>query len=68
MITQERLKQLLCYDPETGLFTWLQKSSLHSVKKPGDIAGCKHICGYWHIRIDNKLYLAHRLAWLGIRK
>jgi len=60
MLTQKRLKELLNYDPETGIFVW--KVSVSNVKV-GDIAGtdCN---GYVSIRADSKLYLAHRLAWL----
>lgn len=60
MLTQERLKELLDYDKNTGLFTW--KIYKGRVTK-GYIAGT--ICrGYINIKIDNKLYKAHRLAWL----
>ena len=60
MITQDQLKELLKYNPETGLFYW-QKSSrwttIHSV------AGTTKDT-YVKIRINGKNYYAHRLAWL----
>lgn len=61
-ITQERLKQFLNYDSETGHFIWKISKGR---SKAGSIAGGKNITlGYWQLRIDNQLYWAHRLAWL----
>ena len=65
MLTQERLKQLLYYDPVTGIFTWRKNHS--SMARAGNIAGYvakKEHTKYIYIRVDNKLYLAHRLAFL----
>lgn len=62
MITVERLRELLHYNPDTGIFTWINPSSNRI--KVGSIANCKDAYGYVVIRIDNKLYKAHRLAWL----
>jgi len=62
MLSQQQLKELLHYEPITGVFTWL--ASTASRNKIGDIAGGKTSLGYTHIRIFGKLYLAHRLAWL----
>lgn len=64
MITQSRLKELLSYNSDTGLFTWLVDRN--SGAYAGDIAGTMMNKGYIHIKIDGKLYLAHRLAWLYI--
>lgn len=56
------LKKLLHYDPETGIFTWLVTPNYKI--KIGDVAGCVHSYGYIRITINNKRYLAHRLAFL----
>jgi hypothetical protein len=61
-LTQERLKELLSYDPETGIFINLKS---RGTAKIGSVAGCKNR-GYVCIRINSKSYLAHRLAWLYV--
>lgn len=61
MITYEFLKEILHYDPITGLFTW--KVDRSGAVKIGSIAGGPHNKGYWNIRVGDKKYLAHRLAW-----
>ena len=61
MLTQERLKELLHYDPETGLFTRLKSLGKSKV---GNIAGCLNPEGYIQIKINYVLYRAHRLAFL----
>jgi hypothetical protein len=62
MLTQKQLKELLSYDPDTGLFTWLVNRP--AGVKAGDQAG--HLNkkdGYWTIKVLGKQYAAHRLAW-----
>lgn len=63
MITQERLKQLVSYDPDTGIF--IRKISLAHNAKAGSSAGTKNSQhGYLEFSIDCKTYTCHRLAWL----
>ena len=64
MLTQKRLKELLHYCPETGVFTW--KIKRHNKVKIGDVAGSIDSKGYWSIGIDNKRYRVHRLAILYV--
>lgn len=53
--TLEEFKKYLSYDPITGFFTNL---------KTGRITGFKNNKGYVLIRIEEKTYRAHRVAWL----
>lgn len=61
MIALQRLRERLHYDPETGRFTWLVWTVNHV--KAGDIAGSLHVSGRWQVRVDGRVYKAHRLAW-----
>lgn len=61
-LTQERLRQVLHYEPETGLFAWRRARGCN---KAGAAAKCKpRSHGYGMIQVDGCMYLAHRLAWL----
>lgn len=67
MITQEWLKDKFYYDKETGLFTRKVSTGNGGRFKSGEVAGSMNICtGYIEIWTNNRLYLAHRLAWLYI--
>lgn len=61
MITQERLKEVLFYYPSTGVFIWRVNTRK---TKYGQIAGWTDEEGYIHIRVDKRLYPAHRLAFV----
>lgn len=66
-LTAEVVRQLLAYNPETGVFTWRfqkDKSLQWNGKYAGRPAGSPGYKGYIRIRIQKKGYLAHRLAWL----
>jgi len=62
MITQKHLKKVLSYNSDTGVFTWLVSNSPRV--KVGSRAGHINSLGYTIIGINNKLYNAHRIAWL----
>ncbi len=63
ILTAERLREVLTYDPENGIFRW--KEQLAPRGKVGTIAGnVADASRRRTIRIDKKLYLEHRLAWL----
>jgi hypothetical protein len=63
-LTQKRLKELLNYNPETGIFRWKES---RGCKESGSLAGNKNSYGYIQIQIDRKLYNASRLAYLYIK-
>lgn len=60
-LTQTRLKQILEYSPDTGEFTYLVS---RGPKRKGAIAGSFNKDGYRIIRINQRSYRAHRLAYL----
>jgi len=61
-ITQDRLKELFNYCPDTGIFTRIKVTGRKT--KIGDVAGVTRKDGYKLIGIDKVQYLSHRLAWL----
>ena len=63
-LTQERLKELLKYDPETGLFTWRSDRGANRLK--GKVAGSPDTDGYTIIGIDDRPRKAHRLVFLYV--
>lgn len=59
--SHEELRALLHYDPETGVFRHLRT---RGKGKAGAIAGSpSKKFGYVYIRLCNRLFPAHRLAW-----
>lgn len=61
-MNQEELKELIHYDPATGVFTWLIAPCKNI--KDGAEAGNLRPDGYRAISYDGKRYYAHRLAFL----
>ena len=57
-LTAERLRELLDYDPETGVFRW---------KKSGRTAGSQKRNGYRFLVIDKRTHAEHRLAWIYMK-
>ena len=70
MITQERLKEILHYDPDSGVFTWLSRKVTHrrinawNTKYAGTIAGTIDKQGYIKLYINKKNLLSHQLAFI----
>lgn len=60
-ITVEALRELLEYDPETGLFRWSMspKNRAKAGRQVGTVAGNGRVM----IRVLGKPRLAHRIAW-----
>ena len=61
-LTVERLKEVLQYDPEKGLFFWKLAPKNH--QRLQEYAAGGIATGYVMIKIDGHKYKAHRLAWL----
>lgn len=61
-LTLEEVRFRLHYDPDTGVFTWLNPN-MPSRAKQGGVAGTKTKPGYWMICINRHHIFAHRLAW-----
>lgn len=62
-LTAERLRAVLHYDESTGVFTRRVRTSNRI--KVGDVVGTPtegYLCG----RVENRLYVMHRLAWLYV--
>ena len=73
-LTSDRLREVLNYDPDSGLFTW--KSPTGRRAKVGSVAGTvidgrknhptRRPWRYRQIGVDGTNYKAHRLAWLYV--
>lgn len=69
MLTADKLRELLDYDPDTGAFTWRARAPVTSrarawnTKWAGKAAGGPKQ-GYVKIKIAGIFHNAHRLAWL----
>ena len=69
MISQEYLKSVLSYDPDSGVFTWIGKTGSSANSFIGKEAGCiarKKNYSVRLIRVNKRLYRAHVLAWLYV--
>jgi len=61
VLTPERIRELLDYDPETGVFRWRIKAQ--GIRAGHQTGYVDQTNGYVTIRIDGKKRYAHRLAW-----
>ena len=60
MLTAERLREILDYDPFIGVFRWKEA---RGCRQAGSVAGSVGEDGYVHIVINRNWHKAHRLAW-----
>lgn len=64
MLTQERLKQVLYYNPHVGVFVW--KNDGRRVRRGQTAGGAHKGRGYIKVTVDGKSYSAHLLVWLYV--
>ena len=57
-VTAQRLREILVYCQDTGLFRWRAYGGVPAGSDSGD--------GYIRIGVDGRLYFAQRLAWLYV--
>jgi len=60
VVTVERLREMLAYDPLTGVLTWRVDASQVS---SGTAAGYVREDGYVEVGVDGHPYRGHRIAW-----
>lgn len=61
--SQERLQELLSYDPETGMLTNKVTRASNGKAKKGTRAGRAMTIGYRNLNVDGPTYLEHRIIW-----
>ena len=66
MISSTRLRELLSYNADSGVFVWRRTPRRHGKAVIGQSAGCAGKRGYIYIGVEGKKYQAHRLAWLFV--
>lgn len=66
-LTAERLREVLDYDPDTGIFTWKMRiGSAVAGKEAGCVVRYSDRLSYKQLQVDGRLDTAHRLAWLYV--
>lgn len=67
-ITVDRLREVLRYDQQTGVFVWAVRPArnVFSGSIAGTVEAGRNGRMYRRINIDKRPYFAHRLAWLWV--
>lgn len=63
IVQQDRLRELVDYDPNTGVFRWRAR---RPACRAGDECGRTARTGYREICVDGRLWHAHRLAFIYV--
>lgn len=64
MLTCQHVRHVMSYNPETGLFVWV--NPIGRRVKPGDLVGSTHRMGYMETSLLGQRILLHRLAWFYV--
>lgn len=70
-MTQQRVRQLFIYDPNSGIFRWridvrAGRNNALLKARAGDVAGFPSGYGYWAMSVDGVRTSGHRVAWLYV--
>src|SRR5574343_63792 len=67
-LTAARLRSLIDYDQSSGCFRWKRRSGRDGTwcNRDREAGSVNKQTGYRSIRVDKRLYQAHRLAWLYV--
>lgn len=65
-LTQDKLKEVLDYDKESGVFTWKIDCDNKKIKAGQQAGSLVKSTGYYVVGYDKLVYQAHRLAWLYV--
>lgn len=63
-LPREKVQALFNYNPDTGALTWRGDSGRWGRIKAGTEAGAACTGGYRQVRVDGRLRMVHRLAWI----
>ena len=64
LLSRDVLRSVLSYEPHTGLFRWKWRpGKAGNSVAVGSVAGALNKWGYRRIKVNGRLYMAHRLAW-----
>jgi hypothetical protein len=63
-LSRDVLRAVLSYEPHTGRFRWnWRPGKAGNSVVVGSVAGALNVHGYRRIKVNGRLYMAHRLAW-----
>ena len=66
ILTLSRLKEVIHYDMETGVFTMLPGAGRGQLLRPKPAGTVKNQSGYRRIQIDGVIYGGNQLAWFYV--
>ena len=61
-LTHETIRHI--FDYKDGHLIWKNPPHKKGPARPGMVAGCRDVLGYWRIGISGRREYAHRLIWL----
>lgn len=65
-LTAERVRELLDYNPDTGVLTWIGLPDYMADRLGKEAGNVNAVSGHRFVMIDQRNYLAHRVIWLHV--